>query len=42
MARLAADLKLASTDLFRTPDELIQDAYDAQASRVGYVRPEKR
>ena len=43
MARLAADLKLASTDLFRSPEELIQDAYDRQGSRMGYTRtPAKR
>lgn len=43
MTRLAADLKLASTDLFRTPDELIQEAYEQQGSRMGYMRaPAKR
>jgi uncharacterized protein (DUF488 family) len=42
MTRLAADLKLASTDLFRSPDELIEEAYETQASRVGYVRSQKR
>jgi len=43
MTRLAADLKLASADLFRTPEELIQDAYDQQGSRMGYMRtPAKR
>jgi uncharacterized protein (DUF488 family) len=41
MTRLAAELKLASTDLFRTPDELIQDAYDLQGSRMGWA-PAKR
>jgi uncharacterized protein (DUF488 family) len=39
--RLAAELKLVATDLFRTPDELLQDAYEKQAARVGYVRTEK-
>jgi hypothetical protein len=39
MTRLASDLKLASTDLFRTPDELIEDAYEQQSSRIAYVRP---
>jgi uncharacterized protein (DUF488 family) len=39
MSRLASDLKLASTDLFRTPDELIEDAYEKQGSRIAYVRP---
>jgi uncharacterized protein (DUF488 family) len=38
MIRLAADLKLASTDLFRSEDEIIQVAYDQQGSRMGYVR----
>ena len=38
MTRLASDLKLASTDLFRTPDELIEDAYEKQGSRIAYVR----
>jgi uncharacterized protein (DUF488 family) len=41
MTRLAADLKLAATDLFRTPDQLIQDAYDQQGSRMGWA-PAKR
>ena len=39
MTRLASDLKLASTDLFRTADELIEDAYETQGSRIAYVRP---
>jgi uncharacterized protein (DUF488 family) len=39
MTRLASDLKLASADLFRTPDELIEDAYESQGSRIAYVRP---
>jgi uncharacterized protein (DUF488 family) len=39
MTRLASDLKLASTDLFRTPDQLIEDAYEKQGSRIAYVRP---
>jgi uncharacterized protein (DUF488 family) len=39
MTRLAADLKLASTDFFRTPDQLIEDAYEKQGSRIAYVRP---
>jgi uncharacterized protein (DUF488 family) len=41
MTRLAADLKLASTDLFRSPEELIQDAYDRQGARMGWA-PAKR
>jgi uncharacterized protein (DUF488 family) len=39
MSRLASDLELASTDLFRTPEELIEDAYEKQGSRIAYVRP---
>jgi uncharacterized protein (DUF488 family) len=39
MTRLASDLKLASTDLFRTPDQLIEDAYEKQGSRIAYIRP---
>jgi uncharacterized protein (DUF488 family) len=42
MQRLASELKLADTDLFRSPDELIQDAYDAAGRRMGYARPTPR
>ena len=42
MTRLASDLKLASTDLFHTPDQLIEDAYEAQGSRIAYVRPQPK
>jgi uncharacterized protein (DUF488 family) len=38
MQRLAAVLKLTATDLFRTPDELIEQAYEKQAGRIAYVR----
>ena len=38
MERLATTLKLAETDLFRTTDELIEDAYEKQGSRISYVR----
>jgi uncharacterized protein (DUF488 family) len=38
MQRLAAELKLVGTDLFRTPDELIDEAYEKQGSRIAYVR----
>lgn len=41
MERLASDLKLAETDLFRTTDELIEDAYDKQGSQIAYVRSDK-
>jgi len=42
MERLASDLKLATTDLFRSQDELIEDAYDTQGRKVGYMRPAPR
>ena len=38
MERLASSLKLADTDLFRSPDELIEDAYEKQGTRIAYVR----
>lgn len=41
MERLASDLKLAETDLFRTADELIEDAYDKQGAQIAYVRSDK-
>jgi len=41
MERLASDLKLAETDLFRTPEELIEDAYEKQGSQIAYVRNDK-
>ena len=41
MTRLAAELNLVGTDLFLTPDELIEDAYEKQGSRIAYVRTEK-
>jgi uncharacterized protein (DUF488 family) len=41
MTRLAADLNLVGTDLFRMPNELIEDAYEKQGSRIAYVRSEK-
>lgn len=42
MQRLATELKLARTDLFRSQDELIEDAYDTQGRKMGYVRPASR
>jgi uncharacterized protein (DUF488 family) len=39
MQRLAAELKLSASDLFRSQDELIQDAYEMQGRRMGYVPP---
>jgi uncharacterized protein (DUF488 family) len=41
MERLASSLKLTETDLFRTTDELIEDAYEKQGSQIAYVRSEK-
>ena len=41
MARLAAELDLVGTDLFRAPDELIEDAYEKQGSRIAYVKADK-
>lgn len=41
MERLASSLKLTETDLFRTTDELIEDAYEKQGSRIAYVRSGK-
>lgn len=39
MERLATELKLATTDLFRSAEELIEDAYEAQGRKMGYMRP---
>ena len=41
MQRLAADLQLVGSDLFRNPDEVIEDAYEKQSARIAYVRNEK-
>ena len=41
MTRLAAELDLVGTDMFRTPRELIEDAYEKQGSRLAYVRADK-
>jgi uncharacterized protein (DUF488 family) len=38
MQRLASELKLAGRDLFRTPAELIEEAYEAQGARIAYVK----
>jgi hypothetical protein len=38
MERLAGTLKLADADLFRSPDELIEEAYEKQGARISYVR----
>jgi uncharacterized protein (DUF488 family) len=41
MGRLAAELNLVGTDLFRSPGELIEDAYEKQGSRIAYVKADK-
>lgn len=41
MGRLAVELNLVGTDLFRSSDELIEDAYEKQGARIAYVRTEK-
>jgi uncharacterized protein (DUF488 family) len=38
MLRLAAELKLVGSELFRTPAELIEEAYEAQSERIAYTR----
>ena len=39
--RLLALLHMAPTDLFRTPEELIEEAYDRQAERIAYHEEEE-
>jgi uncharacterized protein (DUF488 family) len=41
MQRLATELKLARTDLFRSHDELIEEAYETQGRKMGYMRQAK-
>jgi uncharacterized protein (DUF488 family) len=38
LQRLLQELELVASDLFRKPDELVQDAYDKQGARIAYVR----
>ena len=38
MERLIASLGLPATDLFKTPADLFDEAYEVQASKVAYVR----
>jgi uncharacterized protein (DUF488 family) len=38
MLRLASGLKLPGRDLFRTPEELIEAAYEAQGARISYIK----
>jgi len=42
MQRLAKELKLARGDLFRTPAELIEEAYEAQGARIAWSRSDHR
>ena len=42
LERLAADLKIVGTDLFRSPDELLEEAYDKQGARIAYVKTGKK
>jgi uncharacterized protein (DUF488 family) len=42
LQRLSVELELVGSDLFRTPDEVIEDAYEKQGARIAYVRTEKR
>jgi uncharacterized protein (DUF488 family) len=42
LERLAADLKIVGSDLFRSPDELLEDAYEKQGARIAYVKTDKR
>ena len=42
MERLASTLKLADADLFRTPEELIEEAYECQGARISYVRTDSK
>jgi uncharacterized protein (DUF488 family) len=36
--RLVQQLELVGSDLFRTPAELVEDAYERQGERIAYVR----
>ena len=38
MQRLAQSLDLVGTDLFRTPEQIRQQAYELQAARIAYVK----
>jgi uncharacterized protein (DUF488 family) len=42
MQRLIAILKLTGTDLFRGPDDLVEEAYEVQGARIAYVKKEER
>jgi uncharacterized protein (DUF488 family) len=42
LERLAADLKIVGTDLFRSPDELLEQAYEKQGARIAYAKSPKK
>lgn len=42
LERLAADLEIVGTDLFRSPDELLEEAYEKQGARIAYVKTGKQ
>ena len=42
MERLICELELRADDLFRSPAELFDEAYEAQAAKVAYVRDDTR
>ncbi len=42
LERLAADLEIVGTDLFRSPDELLEEAYEKQGARIAYVKTAKK
>ncbi len=39
--RLMISLRMATTDLFKTPDDLIEEAYDRQGERIAYQEDEE-
>jgi uncharacterized protein (DUF488 family) len=42
LERLAADLEIVGIDLFRSPDELLEEAYEKQGARIAYVKTGKK
>jgi len=39
--RLMGTLRMATTDLFKTPDDLVEEAYDRQGERIAYQEDEE-
>ncbi len=37
----SVSLRMATTDLFKTPDDLVEEAYDRQGERIAYQEDEK-